>query len=75
MRTAVLSVVDLIVAIAVFFDAKRLGICYGGRSGDEPRLGAVGWALGSLIMPVFYLPAYAVRRRRYRQLTERHPTD
>jgi hypothetical protein len=65
MRTAIVSLLDLAVALTVFFDAKHLGIRYGGRAGTEPRLGAVGWALGCLIMPPFYLPAYVIRRIRY----------
>jgi hypothetical protein len=49
----------------VWFDAHRLGMTYGGRDGRDGSLGAPGWALVTLVIPVVALPLYLWRRRRW----------
>ena len=58
-------VVSTLVALAVWWDAHRLGIRYGGPSGREASLGAPGWAMITLVMMPIALPLYLWRRRRY----------
>jgi len=49
----------------VWLDAHRLGITYGGRDGRDGSLGASGWALVTLVVPVLAVPVYIWRRRRW----------
>jgi hypothetical protein len=44
-----------LIALAVFLDARRIGMAYGWGPGGKGRLGAGGWALGCLIMPFLFL--------------------
>lgn len=62
----ILLLANPVLAALVYVDAKRLGMIYGEPSGAAPRLGAAGWALGTLLVPLIYVPAYAIRRHRIR---------
>jgi len=64
-RYAYLLMVAAIAAV-IFVDAYRLGIRFGGEARSGSQLGAAGWALGTLVFPVLFVPAYLWRRRRVR---------
>jgi hypothetical protein len=65
------ALADPILATIVYLDARRLGIRYGEPASQGAGLGAVGWALGTLIAPIVYLPAYLLRRRHVHQRERR----
>jgi hypothetical protein len=54
-------VADVLLALVVFADARRRGLAFGGESPSGSQLGAPGWGLGVLVMPVLFLPAYFVK--------------
>lgn len=54
-----------VAAMLVWLDAHRLGMTYGGPSGRDGGLGAPGWAILTLLMPIIAVPVYLWRRRRY----------
>jgi hypothetical protein len=60
-----LASIAIIAACAVFWDAHRRGITYGGPSGDDASLGAPGWAMLTLVVFPLAVPLYLWRRRRY----------
>lgn len=67
----VVVLLELLLAVAVYLDARRLGIRGGGQTGmDGHTLGALGWGLLTLfgaLAVVFYLAGprrRAVRARR-----------
>jgi hypothetical protein len=57
--------VGILAAMFVYLDGRRLGVQYGGPSGDDSSLGRVGWAVMALLFPVIAVPLYVWRRRRY----------
>lgn len=65
MQRWVWLVLSIAAALLVWRDAHRLGMKYGGPTGRDGGLGAPGWAMLTLLMPVFAVPAYLWRRRRY----------
>jgi hypothetical protein len=58
--------VSVLAALLVWLDARRLGMTYGGPTGRDGGLGAPGWAVVTLLFPIFAVPVYLWRRRRWR---------
>jgi hypothetical protein len=59
------AVISVVAASLVWLDAHRLGMTYGGRDGRDGSLGAPGWGLVTLVLPVLAVPVYLWRRRRW----------
>jgi hypothetical protein len=57
--------VSVLAALLVWLDARSLGMTYGGPTGRDGGLGAPGWAVVTLLFPIFVVPVYLWRRRRW----------
>ena len=56
---------ETVAAAAVWWDAHRLGITYGGPTGRDGSLGAPGWGMLTLFVAPVAVPLYLWRRRRW----------
>jgi hypothetical protein len=59
-----IAVLEIAAACAVFVDARRRGLTFGGPTGRDGSLGAPGWALLTLVVAPLAVPAYLFRRSR-----------
>ena len=65
---------EVMVAVLVWLDARRLGMQFRGPSGTDNTFGPTLWALGVLLFWVLFLPLYLWRRRRYLPARRQPPT-